>query len=83
MNVECGVFKGVFRRRMLDHVAIWVIEAPAVPLPNLATLLASVVFSSSTSKSCRRRDGIFLVTGLMRPFCHSFRDLSVPNPADG
>ena len=81
LNAELS--KRVFHRRMLDHVAIWVTDAPAVPPPNLITFAASIVFSSSISKSCLRRDGIFLVTGLIRPFCHSLRDLGVVNPADG
>ena len=63
--------KRVFFSRMLDQVAICVIEAPAVPPPNLLTFFPSSVFSSSVSEICRRRDGIFLVIGLMRPFCHS------------
>ena len=68
---------------MLDHVAIWVIDAPAVPLPNLSTLAASISFSFSMSNSCQQSAGVRLVMGLMRPFFYKSRDFGVLNPADG
>ena len=70
----------VFFSKMNDHVAIWVREAPAAPLSNLSTFIASCSFSSSSSKLWRIRLGIVFVFGLIMPFTHRVRDRWVWNP---
>ena len=68
---------------MFDHVAIWVRDAPAEPVPNLTTFEANSSLSSSMSKCGLIIVGIFRVIGFMRPSVHKTLDLLVLNPFEG